>query len=113
MLMGARIGPQRLRRFNKNFISICSQHVQSFVDELVERHCLLRFLAVHEFCAHPWRGHLQNSDTAVSKQEALRQRIGVERSLSSRVDSRHSQGHEPKYRSVVKNYSTTAFELIH
>src|SRR5580692_10321130 len=108
MLIRTRIGTQWFCCLNKNFFSICSKRVQSFGDELIERHCLLGLLAVHQFRAHPWRHDLKNSDAAISKQEALRQRIGVECSFSSRIDSCHSQGHEAKHRSVVENYSTTA-----
>jgi hypothetical protein len=69
MFLGARIGSPRFLRFNQNFISICGKHMQRFIDELVERHCLLCFLAVHEFGAHPRRRYLKNANTAVSKQE--------------------------------------------
>src|SRR6202048_4217483 len=108
MLLRARIGSQGFCRFNENFVSICSKHIQSFGDELVEWHCLLGFLAIHQFRAHPrWR-HFEHSNTAVAKQEALRQHIGVERSFCGRIDSRHSQWHESKARGVVENPTTSA-----
>src|ERR1700735_2215465 len=112
MLLRARIGSLRLRRFNQNFISICSEHVQRFVNELVERHCLLRFLAVHEFCAHPGRRYLKYANTAVSKQEALRQHIGVESSFCGGIDSCYSQWYKGKDRGVVENQTTTALKVI-
>ena len=61
MFSGARIGSQRLRPFNQNLVSIRSKRVQSLGDELIQRHCLLGFLAVHEFCTHPRRHELEYS----------------------------------------------------
>jgi hypothetical protein len=81
MLLGSRIGSQRLCCFNKNFVSIRSKQVQSFGDELVERHCLLSFLAIHQFRAHPGWRHFEYKNTTIVKQEALRQHRGVEPQL--------------------------------
>jgi hypothetical protein len=39
-----------VRAFDKDFLGIGSKHIQRFADELVEKHCLLRSLAIHEFC---------------------------------------------------------------
>jgi hypothetical protein len=113
MLGGARIGTQRFRRFNKNLVGICSKDVQSFGDKLVERHCLLRILAVHQLCAHPGWCDLEYANTAVAQEEALRQYLGVERRFACRVDSGHGHGNEGKDRGIVENYSTTSFQLFH
>src|ERR1700693_6271371 len=113
MLLSARISTQWFRRFNKNFVSVCSKYIQSFGDKLVERHCLLGLLAVHQLRPHPGWRYLEYPNTAVAQKEALRQHIGVECSFGCRVDSSEGQGNEGEDGGVVENYSTTAFQLVH
>ena len=46
--------------------------------ELIERHGLFGFLAVHQFGAHPRRGDLKYTHAAVAQHEALRQNVGMQ-----------------------------------
>src|SRR5580700_2721027 len=65
MLGVARVVSQRLCAGNDNLIRIGPEHPDSLGDKLVEGHCLLSLLTIHQFRAHPGWRDFQHADFSV------------------------------------------------
>ena len=94
MLLRARIGTQRLSGFDDDLIRLCLKNLERLGNELIQRHGLLRVLAVQQLSAYlRWR-NFKNANSAVAQQKTLRQRVGVESCLGCTVNSRQGQRHD-------------------
>src|ERR1700738_180382 len=66
MLGGTYVVSQRLRGRNDDLIGIGPAHPNRLGDELVERHCLLDLLTVHQFRTYPGWHDFEHSDFGVA-----------------------------------------------
>jgi len=98
MFLGAGIGAEGPRTFHQDLTRIGGEHRHRFRDELLQRHRLLGLAAVHQVGAHARGGHLEHAHARALQQEALRERVGMERGLRRGINRREHQQHEAQDR---------------